>query len=58
MSAGDYRLYRAGSGRIRSLETDRQFTNARHWRAFLGLQRAESLYAGLSGWGGRIRTLR
>jgi hypothetical protein len=55
ISAGDYRLIRAGSGQIRSPETNRQFA-ARHWRAFLGLLRVESPGAGLVGWSERIRT--
>jgi hypothetical protein len=56
MSTGDYRLFRAGSGQIRSLETDRQFAKARHWRPFLPVSGTFSLSAGLPGWGGRIRT--
>ncbi len=54
--AGDYRLFRAGNGQIPNLETDSQFPKARHWRAFLRLLGAVSPSAGLSGWGGRIRT--
>jgi hypothetical protein len=50
ISAGDYRRFRPASGQIWSLETDRQFARARHWRAFLGLLRVESLGAGLVGW--------
>ncbi len=50
MSAGDYRLFRAGSGQIRSLETDRQFAKARHWRPFLPVSGTFSLSAGLLGW--------
>src|SRR6202011_293888 len=46
MSAGDYRLIRAGSGQIRSLETGRQFAKARHWRAFLAFPEVKSLWAG------------
>jgi hypothetical protein len=56
MSAGDDQLIRAGSGQIRSLETGRQFAKARHWRAFLAFPEVKSLWAGLPGWGGRIRT--
>src|SRR5882762_8663678 len=56
ISARDYRLFRSGTDQIRSLETNRQFTKARHWRAFLALPRVKSLGAGLVGWGGRIRT--
>jgi hypothetical protein len=55
ISAGDYRLFRAGNGQIRSLETSCQFAKARHRRAFLRLLRAKSPDAGLAGWGGRIR---
>jgi hypothetical protein len=50
ISAGDYRLIRAGSGQIRSLETGRQFAKARHWRAFLAFPVAKSLRARLPGW--------
>jgi hypothetical protein len=50
ISAGDYRLIRAGSGQIRSLETGRQFAKARHWRAFLAFPVVKSLWAGLPGW--------
>ncbi len=50
ISAGDYRRFRPASGQIWSLETDRQFAKAQHWRAFLGLLRVESLGAGLVGW--------
>ena len=56
ISAGDYRRFLPGSGQIWSLETDRNFAKARHWRAFLVLLRAKSLGAGLVGWGARIRT--
>jgi hypothetical protein len=34
----------------RSLETNRQFTKARHWRAFLALPSVKSPVAGLPGW--------
>jgi hypothetical protein len=54
--AGDYRLFRAGSGQIRSPETGYQFAKARHWRAFLRLLRVKSPGTGLVGWGERIRT--
>jgi hypothetical protein len=48
--AGDYRRFLPGSGQIWSLETDRQFAKARHWRSFLALLRAESPGTGLPGW--------
>jgi hypothetical protein len=48
--AGDYRRFLPRSGQIWSLETDRQFAKARHWRAFLALPRAESPGTGLAGW--------
>jgi hypothetical protein len=48
--ARDYRLFRAGSGQIRSPETGCQFAKARHWRAFLRLLRVKSPGAGLVGW--------
>ena len=50
ISAGDYRLIRARSGQIRSLETGRQFAKARHWQAFLVFPVVKSLWAGLPGW--------
>ena len=50
ISAGDYRLFRAGNGQIRSLETGCQLAKARHWRAFLRLLRVKSPGAGLVGW--------
>ena len=50
ISAGDYRRFLPGSRQIWSLETDRKFAKARHWRAFLVLLRAKSLGAGLVGW--------
>jgi hypothetical protein len=56
MSAGDYRLFCSGTAQIRSLETDRQFAKARHWRAFLRVLGTFSLSAGLVGWSERIRT--
>jgi len=56
--AGDYRLFRTGSGQIRSPETGHQFAKARHWWAFLRLLRVKSPGAGLPGWRGRMRTLR
>jgi hypothetical protein len=56
ISARDYRRFLPGRGHIWSLETDRQFAKACHWRAFLALPRAKSQSAGLVGWGGRIRT--
>ena len=56
ISAGDYRRFRSRSGQFGSPETDSQFAKARHWRAFLRLQRVKSPGAGLPGWGGRIRT--
>ena len=56
ISAGDCRRFLPGIGQIWSLETDRKFAKARHWRAFLVLLRVKSLGAGLVGWGGRIRT--
>src|ERR1700736_6437790 len=48
--AGDYRRFRSRSGQFRSPETDRQFAKARHWRAFLRVQRVKSPGAGLVGW--------
>ncbi len=56
ISAGDYRRFRSRSAQFRSPETDSQFAKARHWRAFLRVQRAKSPGAGMVGWGGRIRT--
>jgi hypothetical protein len=56
ISAGDYRRFRSRSGQFGSTETDSQFAKARHWRAFLRLQRVKSPGAGLPGWGGRILT--
>jgi hypothetical protein len=56
ISAGDYRRFRSHSGQFRSPETDSRLAKARHWRAFLSLQRAKSPGAGLVGWGGRDRT--
>jgi hypothetical protein len=56
MSAGDYRLFCSETAQIRSLETDRQFAKARHWRAFLRVSGTFSLIAGLAGWSERIRT--
>jgi hypothetical protein len=49
ISARDYRLFRSGTDQIRSLETNRQFTKARHWRAFLALARVKSPVVGLPG---------
>ena len=56
ISAGDYRRFRSRSGQFGSPETDSQFAKARHWRAFLRLQRVKSPGAGLVGWSERIRT--
>lgn len=56
MSAGDYRLFCSGTAQIRSLETDRRFAKARHWRAFMRVLGTFSLSAGLAGWSERIRT--
>ena len=56
ISAGDYRLFLSGTGQTQSLETDRQFAKARHWRAFMRLLRVMSPRAGLVGWSERIRT--
>jgi hypothetical protein len=56
MSAGDYLLFCSGNCQIWSRETDRQFTKARHWRAFLRVLVTFFLSARLAGWGGRIRT--
>jgi murein DD-endopeptidase MepM/ murein hydrolase activator NlpD len=39
ISAGDYRRFRSRCGQFGSPETDSQFAKARHWRAFLRLQR-------------------
>src|SRR5882672_5697461 len=50
ISAGDYRRFRSRSGQFGSPETDSQFAKARHWRAFLRLQRVKSPGAGLPGW--------
>jgi hypothetical protein len=50
ISARDYRRFLPGRGHIWSLETDRQFAKACHWRAFLALPRAKSQSAGLVGW--------
>ena len=50
MLVGDYQLFRAGSGQIRSPETGYQFAEARHWRGFLALPRVKSPDAGLPGW--------
>src|ERR1700680_4188524 len=50
ISAGDYRRFRSRSGQFRSPETDSQFAKARHWRAFLRLQRVKSPGAGMAGW--------
>jgi hypothetical protein len=44
-----YRLIRAGSGQLRSLETGRQFAKPRHWWAFLTFPVDKSLWAGLPG---------
>ena len=48
--ARDYRLFRAGKGQIRYLETDNQFAKARQWRAFLRFLRVKSPGAGMAGW--------
>src|SRR6202171_4303114 len=56
ISAGDYRRFRSRSVQFRSPETDSQFAKARHWRAFLRVQRVKSPGAGLVGWSERIRT--
>ena len=50
ISAGDCRRFLPGIGQIWSLEADRKFAKARHWRAFLVLLRVKSLGAGLVGW--------
>jgi hypothetical protein len=50
ISAGDFRLVRSRTGQFRSPETDSQFANARHGRAFLRLPRVNSPDAGLVGW--------
>jgi hypothetical protein len=50
ISAGDYRRFRSRSGQFRNLETHSQFTEARHWRAFLPLPGIRSPDAGLAGW--------
>ena len=50
ISARDYRSLRSGNAQIRSLETRRQFTKARHWRAFSALSKRKSRLGGLPGW--------
>jgi hypothetical protein len=50
MSAGDYQPFCSGTAQIRSLETDRQFAKARHWRASLRVLGTFSLSAGVVGW--------
>jgi hypothetical protein len=50
VSARDYLLFRSGTDQIRSLETNRQFEKASHWRAFLALPRVKSPSVGLPGW--------